>query len=429
MYTSSRKRGGNILKKTIKIISVIFLIILLNSIVLINSVQATEQKNIAIYSKGELKRIIRYNGIAVKTTHAVYKENGIEYPAYCLNKDLNGVGEYIATYDVLNQGKITNLDLWRVIINGYPYKSIEQLGVENEAEAYIATKQAIYCYIYNRGTENYSEVGESGSRVINAMNIILENAKNSTETFENQNIEIKQDKDWQQEDQYISKEYEVYSKINFRNYIVSLENQPSDCKIISLEGQEKNEFNSNEKFKILIPISSLEETGKIKIKIQAQMETKPVFWGKAPSSDLQDYALTAYSYEDVNTELNDYYPKNETEIIIEKQDSETDEPLKGAQFEILNSNKKVVDVLETNSKGQINFKSIIPGTYYIKEIKAPDGYEGNQELQKIEIKLNEKQTIKVKNNKIVIEEEQPKEEIPKQEEPVIEIPKLPVTGM
>ena len=58
------------------------------------------------------------------------------------------------------------------------------------------------------------------------------------------------------------------------------------------------------------------------------METKPIFFGKAPSADLQDYALTAFSYEDVETELIQNYEKNKTKIIIEKQDGETQEKLK-----------------------------------------------------------------------------------------------------
>jgi len=436
MYTSCRKKGGNILKKTVKIMSIILVIMILNVVLLVNTVQAVEGGQIKIYTKGEFKRIIKFNEIVVKTAHAVYEENGKEYPVYCLNKDLHGVGEYIATYEVTEQGKITDLGLWRVIINGYPYKSIEQLGVNDEGEAYTATKQAIYCYIYKRGTENYEGIGEAGNRVINAINTILENAKNSTETFENQEIEILQSKEWQIENNYIVKQYELKSNLNISKFIVSLENRPSGCKITNLENQEKSEFSSNEKFKILIPISSLEKSGQFKIKIQTQMETKPIFYGKAPSADLQDYALTAFSYEDVDTELLQNYEKNETKIIIQKQDSETQETLKGAKFEILNENKKVIRVAETNKDGQIILEQITPGTYYIREIKAPDGYETKAELQKIEIKMNEKKTIKIGNNKIIIEQSPVEEEKPKIEEPpvieetpIVEVPKLPVTGM
>ena len=426
------------MKKFVKIILIMLVIIITNVALLINTVQAVEEGGqITIYTKGYFDRIIKKDEIIVKTAHAVYQENGKEYPVYCLDRELHGVGDYIATYDVTNQGKLTDLGLWRVIINGYPYKTPEQLGALDEQEAYTATKQAIYCYIYNTKIEQYSAINDAGVRVINAINTILENAKNSTEDFNNTNIEISQSEKWEVdeiENKYISKQYKIKSNINISKFTLNLENQPKGSKITNLENQEKSEFNSNENFKILIPIDSLEESGEFKVKIQTQMETKPIFFGKAPNGDLQDYALTAFSYEDVGTELLQEYEENGTEIIIQKQDQETEEALKKAKFEILDKSQKVIRVAETNEKGQIILDKLMPGTYYIREVKAPDGYAIDMELQQIDINLNEKITLKVDNSKIVIintpDQPQMVEEPPVEEEvPVIEIPKLPVTGM
>lgn len=406
--------------KIIKLILIIATIMILNFTLLFNTVQALEQQQITIYTTGNLSRMLKYDGMLIKTAHAVYEENGKQYPAYCLNKDLQGVGENIASYQLTNEEKITDVGLWRVIINGYPYKSLEELGVANEEEAYIATKQSIYCYIYNRGTEKYSGIGDSGARTVNAMNIILENAKKSTENMGEQNIQVIQSDEWQKENDYITKEYQITSDTNISKYLIKLENEPEDCKITDLRNQEKSEFNSDEKFKISIPIKSLQESGVFKIKIETQMETKPIFYGKAPSSNLQDYALTSYSYETVNTEIVQNYGKNETELTIEKQDDKTNKKLKGATFEILDENKNVVKTGETDENGQIILGEILPGTYYIREIKAPEGYQVNDEMQKIEINFNEKITITIGNSQIIIKEE------PKIEN---EIPKLPVTGM
>ena len=413
-------------------------ITIINILFLLNTVQAVEKGGqITIYTKGYFDRIIKKDQTIVKTAHAVYQENGKEYPVYCLNRELHGVGDYIAKYDVENQGKLTDLGLWRIIVNGYPYKTPEQLGVANEQEAYIATKQAIYCYIYNTKLEQYTAINEAGTRAINAMSLILENAEKSTEDFNNTNVEISQSEKWEVdkiENTYISKEYQITSNINISKFILSLENQPKESKIVDLENHERKEFNSKESFKILIPISSLEESGEFKVKIQTQMETKPIFFGKAPSGELQDYALTAFSYENIDTELIQKYEKNDTEIIVEKQDVDTKETLKNAKFEILDDNQKVIRVIETNENGQIILEKLMPGTYYIREVKAPDGYVLDMELHEIKIGLNEKKNLKVYNNKIVIinndkEQEQPKE--PEVEEiiPIVEIPKLPVTGM
>ena len=406
------------MKKVLKILLIVLLVIVANIGILVNTVQAVENgEQITIYSKGYFNRVIRNNGIAIKTAHAVYQENGKEYPVYCLNRELHGVGEYITTYDVKDQGKIEDLGLWRVVINGYPYKSIEQLGVTNEEEAYIATKQSIYCYIYNTGTELYSAINEQGERVINAMNNILENARNSNESFDNPNIEIEQSEKWnvdEIENKYVSKEYKIKSNKNISKITLNLESQPKGTKITNLD--------EDGKFKILIPIENLKESGKFKIKIQTELETKPIFLGEAPSNDLQNYLLTTYSYEDMDKEFEQEYEKNNTKIIIEKVDSDTKEVLKGAKFEILDEKQKSIRVAETNNEGQVILDGLMPGIYYIKEVQAPNGYSIDSELKKVEIKLNQEISLKIKNNKIIIKQEEP-------QQPIVEIPKLPVTGM
>ena len=67
MYSSYRKRGGNVLKKTFKIISVILLILISNFALLANTVQAVEGGQITVYPNGELKRMTRKNGIVINS--------------------------------------------------------------------------------------------------------------------------------------------------------------------------------------------------------------------------------------------------------------------------------------------------------------------------------------------------------------------------
>ena len=419
------------MKKTLKKVAVFLVIIVANMVLLITTVQAVESgEEITIYSKGYFNKIIQKGGTPIKTTHAVYQENGKEYPVYCLNRELPGVGE-ISSYNVKSEGNLQDLGLWRIITNGYPYKSLSQLGVESEEEAYIATKQAVYCYIYNTDLGLYSPINEAGIRTINAMKQILENAKNSTETFETPNVEISQSEKWEVDEietQYISKQYEIKSNKNISQIVINLENQPNGTKITNL---------SDRKFKILIPIQSLKESGEFKIKVHTPVESKPVVFGRAPSDNVQNYALTAYSFEDVDSELVQSYEKNNTKIIIEKSDKDTKETLKGAKFEILDENQKIIRVAETDEQGHIIMDKLMPGIYYIREIKAPDGYAIDLEMKKVEIKMNEEALLEVENGKIIvtIEKEDVPEiperivEVPVVETKIVEIPKLPVTGM
>ena len=164
-----------------------------------------------------------------------------------------------------------------------------------------------------------------------------------------------------------------------------------------------------------------------------------MIFGIPSDSALQDYALTGFSYEQIPAELNQEYEKNNTKIIIKKQDDKTNQNLQGALFKILDENQKIIKKIETDKNGEIKLESILPGTYYIKEVQAPEGYEVNSEIQKIEIGLNEQKTLIVQNSKIIIETpkeepkiEEPEPEIPVQKEElqiIEEVKKLPVTGM
>lgn len=405
------------LKKIISIILIVITLIILNFALIGNCVQAVENGQIYLYGTKIFDRMLKYDGVLLKVARVVYSDNGKEYPAYCMNVELPGIE--LDGYEVTNTGKITDLGLWRVMINAYPYKTFEELGVVNEDEAYTATKQAIYCYLCGRQPEKYSGIGESGIRTANAIKTILENAKNSTETFEQHKFEINKNEDWKKEGNYITKEYEIKSLTNISKYSVQLEEQPKGCKITDLDGQEKNEFNSSEKFKISIPIESLERTGSFKIYIKTQMKTKPILYGKAPNANVQNYALTGYTFEDIEGQLEDKYPENETEIKIEKTD-ENGQKLQGAVFEILNEQKEVIKTVTTDEKGLIILDKILPGKYYIKEVKAPEGFEKNEEILEVDVNLNEKIEITITNSKIVIE---PVQEIQE------EVKKLPVTGM
>ena len=163
------------------------------------------------------------------------------------------------------------------------------------------------------------------------------------------------------------------------------------------------------------------------------METKPVFYGKAPNEQVQNYALTTFSYEDISSELIQEYNQNETKIEIEKIDEETEEYLQGAVIEILDENKEILQTVITDEKGKIEIKQILPGKYYIREVEAPEGYEVNDKLIELEINLNEQKYVKIENKKIVVEipepviEDEPIEELPETVEEII--PKLPITGM
>lgn len=265
---------------------------------------------------------------------------------------------------------------------------------------------------------------------------IVSNAQNSSETKISNHIQInKEEEGWKvdkKEPQYISMIFSIETKVNRKDYKIKIQKENAQdiggIKLTDLQNNEKNEFTPHEKFKVLVPIKNMAEKGKIKLTVESEVETKPILYGVAPNNSKQDYALTAISYEEGTGETSVQYPMNETKIIILKEDTQTKERIEGVEFALLDENKNTVYVdLRTDREGKIEISNLIPGKYYLKETKAKEGYEIDEELIELEIALQEQYTIKVKNNK----EEEPEIEIEKQkkEKEITTIKKLPVTGM
>ena len=264
------------------------------------------------------------------------------------------------SYSVSVNEAITDVNLWRIIINGYPYKSIQELGCNNKQEAFTATKQAIYCYIHGNNPNDYQAIGEAGQRTLNALNKILRDAKNSNETQISNNVKINREADTFKVDninkECVSKIYSIKAGTTITNYKVNLSatkgQLPEEIKITDLNNNEKQEFSQNEKFKILIPIKNLRNNGSFNIKIETKIKNKPVLYGKAPDSNYQDYALTTATYEDAKGKTEDDFYKNETKIKIIKQDKDTKEKLEGVEFNLLDKDKNFY-FMEMNTRIQV----------------------------------------------------------------------------
>ena len=77
---------------------------------------------------------------------------------------------------------LDDVRIWRTIINAYPYKSPEQLGVENEYDAFVATKQAVYCIIYDwDAASRFRGADERGTKIANAIVNLSNIGKNGTQ--------------------------------------------------------------------------------------------------------------------------------------------------------------------------------------------------------------------------------------------------------
>ena len=398
-------------RKIIKFISVLLLIT--SILCFINNNLYAKEFSIEkanLYSKGNCKSLLINipTGGTIVVAKVFYKNDGKEYPAYCLNKELDGVGK-VEGYSVTIDKVVDNELVRKVIINGYPYKSLETLGVKDIDEAYTATKMAVYCILYDYDIDKkFKPIGEAGKRTLNAIRKIVDTAKSSNETYKEPNITIEEvDKKWNVDKidkKYISKSFKIESDININKVNLKLDGTNiTGIKITDLSNKENVIFKNNVRFKVLIPIDKLESEGEFNILVDANLDTKPVLYGKAPNSTMQDYALAGVSYEITTKNSKIDYPKNPTTVTIEKISYETNEKLDGAIFNIYDEDKNLIyENMEVDENGLFTIDSIIPGKYYIDEIKSPEGYLKNDNLIEFEINYGEEKLISITNNKIKI---------------------------
>ncbi|MBR6504901.1 MAG: Cys-Gln thioester bond-forming surface protein [Clostridia bacterium] len=390
------------IKEKNKIIAM--LLIVVTVLMTFNMSFAANLSSANLYSKGDCGSLLKYKGTTVKTTMVVYAKDGVEYPAYCMDKSLPGVGEN-GSYTVSINGVVSNALVWRAIINGYPYKTPAELGCSNVNEAFTATKQAVYCMLYGNNVNDYTAIGDAGIRTLNALKTIVAKANASTESKPSTNIQISENSSsWNIDTinkKYVSKTYNVVSVALNGNYEVSLNgNIPENTKITDLNNNQKTVFAKDEKFKIVIPIQNMSNEGEFTINIAAKANTKPVFYGTAPNSSLQDYAITSETYEDATGSIKQSYFKNITKIVVLKQDGVNKDPLSKGEFSLLDENKNIVySNLVTDERGEVVIKNLTPGKFYLKEEKAPNDYVLYDKLIPVELELNEVVNVTVNNFK------------------------------
>ncbi len=380
----------------------------------------------------------KYLGTERTVPIVVYQKDGKNYPAYCLDPEYTGIGTNgMQEYSVDFTGKIENENMWKAIINGYPYKTPEELGVANTDEAYAATKYAAYTLKKNANVSIYEPVdSEAGRRIYKAYLKIVEDARNSTETLKDNNkiTILPYFEKWEADNfdsNYVSKIYKVNTLITNGNYNVEIDGElPEGSKITDDQNNEKTSFKINEKFKILIPIDELKENVNFSINVTADLETKPVIYGKTSIPNTQNYGIAGYMNEESKTGYEDSCLKNITKIKITKKEYGSEKKLKNVKFNLLDSDKNVIkENLITDENGEIIIDGIHPGRYYIKEVETLEGYNLYQDLIAVDISFNEEVEIIVNNTvKTTSEITNEKETVQVVQKEKVSNKKLPVTG-
>lgn len=389
--------------KTKKIIGGLLLIIVLITTFQNTIYAVSMNQRILIQNYGECDYTLQFkrsDGVwsYVTCVFAGYSENGKVYPAYCVNRGIDGVGEREA-YNVDLTKLMDDYRLWRVAINGYPYKTPEEMGVYNEYDAFLATKQAIYSILYNNDVDTYYRGGnERGVKIHNAIKYMVNEGRNGTYTPQDANVTINKVGGLKEETNYYSQEYSVSSRVSMSTYtIINTLNMPSGAYIADLNGNKKTTFNGGNNFKVMIPKSSMGQDFDIIINISSKCKSYPVFYGQTTIAGTQNYLITADPYGDFVGRANLQIKGNTSVLKIKKIDQETKETLKGVTFELKGENGKVIGNYTTNSSGEIEIKDLYPQTVTLTEISTKDEYVLNSTPVTVKLEWNKTSSVTLEN--------------------------------
>ncbi|PFB12331.1 thioester domain-containing protein [Bacillus cereus] len=319
-----------------------------------------------------------------------------------LLKNSNGQIAYCLTYglrspngeDLPEVGRTDNV-VYRILMNGYPQKSPQELGVSNWKEAHYATQLAVWNAL---GQLSISELEHRNANVEKAAKEIIYAVNHSNATQETYMNVIPTDKqEAKLNGEYFETSlYQVESNAKNGVFTVNLKNAPNGTKIVAENGEMKEQFQLGEKFRILVPKSS--NTGNLSLKITSNLVNLHAVAYKGTDKIQDATVLLERSEEKVSTDLNvSWKSVGQLEVI---KVGEQKEVLQGAVFDVFNSTNEKVGTITTNEKGIASLSSLEIGTYTLKEVKSPTGYVMNEQPQQIEVKTGEIARVTVQNNKV-----------------------------
>lgn len=369
-----------------------------------NFALATEISEAFLQNKGHCGHHLQYYNATtgawsyVEAHYVVHTENGKEYPAYCLNVNVPGVGEK-DDYSVDISKVLDDVRIWRTIINGYPYKTPAQLGVENEYDAFIATKQAVYCILYNYDAPTrYRGGDERGTKIANAIVNMVNEGRNGTQTPYTAGITANKVGELKEDGDYYSQEFQVNCGVNISLYnITSNSGLPAGSQITNMSNNAQTTFIGSEHFKIRIPKNEMNKDVNAILALQAKAETYPIFYGETRIPGTQDYAVTYDPIGDVTGTLNLNVKANTGKIKVVKNDAETNKPIQGVTFQLSTKDGKVIANATTNSEGVATFSSLYQNSYVLKEISTNENYILNEESFEVNVEYNKTETKTITN--------------------------------
>ena len=286
-----------------------------------------------------------------------------------------------------------NQMVWRVLLNGFPYKTPAEMGVPDERSAFAVTKQAVYAVLDGRDTSRYSGVDAIGNQMADAVRRLVDIGRNGTQTYQDPVINVSTISPAGVDNidsNYISQTFNVSSEVNMKdiNVILDTFSAPNGTKVTDINNNERTNFDKGENFKVLVPRENIKDEITVQFTLSGQCETYPILFGKAPNDNVQDYVLTTdpFVVSTAKSQMN-YKPSVDIEIDkISSGESEITgkgegEPLEGAKFNVKSEDGSFNKDYYTDANGKITLSNMDIQKYIITELESAKYYLLNKDTQ------------------------------------------------
>ena len=376
---------------------------------------------VQIYNGGVEMSYLSINGRIRSQIYTYYNyDNGSgstrEIPAYCVNPNTLGVPQTVGvgeSIEYLADEKASDPKVVGIVANGYPTRSLTELGLENKYQGYYATKMALWCYLISDWDINNLKVNPTLTGVeLQRAQKILAAAKDiyARGTAWNEmlspEVSCTPDRDTAYEvtidgKQYKQQVFTFWSKTWVCDYSVNVafsvpDDVPDGTRIVDMNNQDITTITTEGtgdgyagKFKILYPLESVQgKTGSVQLSFNTNVYKYAVFFAICQEKDeygeLQNYVvdtaptttmqLSAYSNYSDGTTI-----EYETGLRIIKYETGTEIPISGALFEVIGPDGDSVGTFVTNGDGRIEIPLKKSGNYTVVEREAPQHYMISEE--------------------------------------------------
>lgn len=375
-----------------------------------------------IFSYSDSNRYIKYNS-KPQRIHEYYYENknGNKLPAYCMSLGLGGAETVEGGYNINANSLLSDKIVNNIILNGYPYKTVEELNLASESEARYATQFAIWIKLNNLDINGISPMDTQYQRVVDAIKTIYYNGLKFNSNYTNGIIVKEKRKDTVLDDKdskYYSKSYDleygdnivdIELKINgVNNYIITDENNNKLERIVG-----------NKKIKVLFLRKDNVKNNNISLEFTSKFKQTAVLFGKSEVSGMQDVSLTLQPIEVSNIKLNFDFKNITTHLIIFKKDAKDNNiNIPNVKFQIYDDKSNLLGEYLTDKDGKIDLelekdlKIFCNQNLKVKEVQTPYPYviDEKNNTKQIEVTIGKSSTITFTNQKI---EQTTKTELPK----------------